>query len=445
MQRRTTALVLLLAGGLLAGGVAALASLWSSPTMPNVVLVIGCTVRRDQTSPYGGPEQTTPFLAEVAAKGVRFNDAIGASTWTREASAAILTGQHALSLGLPEPSRRPSQRVLPPEALMLAEILRDAGFHTVGQTANPNLNQAYGMAQGFEVYGDTALKGFALRNKLYGEDVVDALLEAVDQRDAEARRRPLFLQAVMIDAHTPRSVEAAEKRLFHEDGVSPLVRDYRALLRRLDDAVRRLDEGLRERGLGHDTLFVFVTDHGEGLKMPEHHRGGHGKMAYPSTSAVAWLLRGPGLPAGHTVEGLASQVDVLPTILGLLGLPLPANIAGVDHSDAVRGRASATGRQRAFTSSWFHGANISAIWSDELQCQRDHGSVGTEDFPLREGCFRRRSDPHFEQPPFDDEGLLAELAGWRAARVAEFETWDVQEAEPAETTRSQLEALGYVQ
>ncbi|MFT4621631.1 MAG: arylsulfatase A-like enzyme [Myxococcota bacterium] len=445
MRRRTAALLLL---GLLgtAGSCLWFASVWLSPRPPNIVLVLGCTVRRDQTTPYGGPASTTPFLAELAAEGTRFADTVGASTWTRESSAAVLTGRHALSLGLPEPSRRPSQRILPEEATLLAEVLRDAGFHTVGRTANPNLNAQYGMAQGFVDYGDTDLKGFALRNKLYGEDVVDALLERVDARDGAERRAPLFLQAVLIDAHTPRAPATEEQRRFAEPGLPDLVRDYRAMLRRMDEAVRQLDDGLQKRGFTEEnTLFVFVTDHGEGLQLPVHHRGGHGKMAYPSTAAIAWILRGPGIPVGREVPGLASQVDLLPTVLGLAGLSSPEPVAGQDLSRAVWGYAAETGRERAYTSSWFHGANISAIWSADRQCQRDHGSVGTDDHPLRQGCFDRVRDPDFRRPPFEDVGLLGELDSWRAARVSEWEAWEIADADPSAATRSQLEILGYTE
>ena len=60
------------------------------PDMPNVVLVIGCTVRRDQTSLYADVAGTTPFLEALAAEGVTFEDVIAAAPWTKAASSAIL-------------------------------------------------------------------------------------------------------------------------------------------------------------------------------------------------------------------------------------------------------------------------------------------------------------------------------------------------------------------
>src|SRR5688572_12750729 len=61
---------------------------------PNLVLVVGCTVRKDQTSLHGGPPATTPFLASLATEGVTLDDLVSAAPWTRAASTALLTGHH---------------------------------------------------------------------------------------------------------------------------------------------------------------------------------------------------------------------------------------------------------------------------------------------------------------------------------------------------------------
>jgi hypothetical protein len=77
---------------------------------PNVVLVIGCTVRRDQVTPYGGASVATPFLAALAAGGARFTDGHTASAWTRASAASLLTGRPFRELGMAEPGPGPNQR-----------------------------------------------------------------------------------------------------------------------------------------------------------------------------------------------------------------------------------------------------------------------------------------------------------------------------------------------
>jgi arylsulfatase A-like enzyme len=412
---------------------------------PHVVLVIGCTVRRDQITPYGGPAQTTPYLASMAEQGALFMDALATSSWTRESVAGLLTGTPSASFGLPDARPSPSERMLVPEATTLAEILSASGWLTLGVTANPNLNAIYGMAQGFDRYRDAVReRGFATRNKIEGPEVVSAAKALLDARTDPERERPFYLQVVFVDAHTPRVVGTEERTPFADPTVPLLVQDYRATLRRMDDAVKALDAVVSAHAGDRDVLFVFTTDHGEGLSMPAHHRGGHGKTMYDTTVAMPWIVRGGSVPAGSRVEGLASGEDVLPTTLALAGVAVP-DVPGRDWSAWVRGeRKGRTDRSRAFALSMFHGGNVDGIWTADRQCQRDHGSVGDPAPPLLVGCVDRKSDPWF-LAPFDDPALMAELEAWRVARLAEGARFAAQDAPLSADTQGQLEALGYLE
>ncbi|MBX2803069.1 MAG: sulfatase [Myxococcales bacterium] len=413
---------------------------------PNVVLVIGCTVRRDQMTPYGGPAQTTPFLTELANDGVRFEGALSTSSWTREASVGLLVGRHAASVGMAEPGPRHSERVLPSELTTLAERFQAAGWSTVGVTANPNLNYEFGFGQGFDAYRDTlSERAFATENKIGGTRVVRDALKLVDARTPEDAERPLFLQVVIIDPHTPRYPRPKELMAVGDPGtrVSRTVLEYRALLRRTDAAVARLQGELKERGITpQDTLWVFVADHGEGLSMPAHHGGGHGKRMYGSTVRIPWLVRGPGVPAGHRIDGLASGVDLVPTLIGLTGLPADPALPGRDFSALVQGEGGRTDRERAFAASMFLRSNIASVWTDETQCQSGYDPEVRPRDRIPRGCFDRESDPSFRLPS-EDAALLAELDAWRQQRLAEGEGADPEQLEPADDLDAQLEALGY--
>ncbi len=407
---------------------------------PNVVLVIGCTVRRDQLSPYGGPRRVTPFLAELAAGGARFDDAIAASSWTKASTVAMITGQPAISVGMVEPRRRRNERALHPDITTLAEYFVAAGYETIGATANPNLNTVFGMAQGFDGYRDT--DGRIVEGKLTGDDVVARTLELVDGR--KDRSRPLFVRAMFVDAHVPRALPEDEYEMFRGDGISRELAEYRGQLHRFDTALRTLDAGLRERGLnGGNTIWVVVADHGEGLSLPDHHRG-HGRALYSSMIRVPWLVRGPGIPSGSTVYGLASLVDLPRTVLGLAGVEGPAY--GEDWSRQVRGEEPFTTRYLAFSDTWFYEVRRSAAWSATEACQRDFGSTGEpfEGIFFEDGCFRRRTDPDFVQP-IPPTALMTELEQWRAARMHEAEAFRLTgDATVSDKLSGQLEALGYV-
>ncbi|MCB9673158.1 MAG: sulfatase [Alphaproteobacteria bacterium] len=408
------------------------------PGAPNVVLIFGCTVRRDQLPTYGGPD-TMPWLAGLAAEGSVFDDALSVSSWTRASAVGVLTGRHPLSFDLPEPGPRQSERMLPAAATTLAEVLHDAGYATLGGTANPNLNAQYGMAQGFDAYRDANNRAF--RQNRTGEQVVDDALAALDARDPDLRGRPFYLQLMLIDAHHPRRPDPATIEAWRAPGVSETVAVYRASLARLDAALARLDEGLKARGHGaSDTLFVFVADHGEGLDLPAHHGPGHGKKMYGSTVRIPWIVRGPGVGAGRRIEGLASGVDVLPTLAGLLDVQTPKGADGHDLSAWVRGdRSDVLPRERAFAYSMFHRADVGSVWTRDRQCQQffehDHDKTVT-------GCFDRQADPGFASP-IADPPLLEELLAWRLARMAEGAGTPIEKTHVSDEVAEQLEALGY--
>jgi arylsulfatase A-like enzyme len=409
-----------------------------SGELPNVVLVIGCTVRRDQVTPYGGHPATTPFLSELAEHGVRFTDAISAAPWTRPAATAILTGHPFREVGMYEPATQGSSRKLADAVTTLAEIFDGAGYFTVGATSNPNLNRVFGLAQGFERYHESTELWRTGMKKVEGEIVVDRLLPVLDQRaPADA---PVFVQLMLLDAHHPRR---ADRDSFSEFGVD-VPREmtvYRAYLNRFDRAVRRLWVGLNERGFDDsNTLFVVVSDHGEGLHIPSNQGKAHGIFLVPGVLDMVWLTRGRGVASGVTVDGLASQIDVLPTLLGLTGLEAP-DLPGRDWSDHLR-QGGRTDRTRAFTETDFNRAEKSAIFSDERACE-----VRDKDGARTVGCFDRKADPYHVTPlPQPDVGLLGELDTWREEQAAAAEAWPwTEDAFPTREERLMLEQLGYVE
>lgn len=405
--------------------------------LPNVVLVFGCTVRKDQTALYGGPD-TMPWLSELAAAGTTFDDALSVSSWTRASAVGVLTGRHPLGLGLPEPGPKQSQRVLSPEVSMLAEVLEEAGYFTYGITGNPNLNRQYGMAQGMSLYQDSNPKAFR-RGRIQGTTEVKMALEALDTRFEDDR--PFYLQMMLIDAHHPREPDPAVVARFQDQGVSPKMATYRASLVQLDQAFEQLDRGLAERGYTEqNTVFVFVADHGEGLDDPPHHGGGHGKKMYPTTVAIPWVVRGPQVAAGKRVTGLASGVDVLPTLTGLLGLDGVEEAVGQDLSAWVRGeRTDPLPRDRAFAYSMFHRADVGSVWTPTAQCQ-DHFEHDLD--RQLTGCFDRTTDPTFTNP-VDNASLHAELVAWRARQLALATGAPVTTTEVDDDMAEQLRILGY--
>ena len=112
------------------------------------------------------------------------------------------------------------------------------------------------------------------------------------------------------------------------------MRVYYAMTANLDWNVGRLQDAIREAGIEDDTIFVFTSDHGECF-------GAHGRMKknifYEEAARVPLLIKWPGtIPAGHRSDACLSNVDIMPTLLGLIGEGAPAEVEGMDLSHCVR-------------------------------------------------------------------------------------------------------------
>ena len=116
---------------------------------PNILLVSIDTLRADHVGCYGYAKPTTPHLDALAADGVRFDRALSNSPWTLPSHVTMLTGQEVGVHNV-----RFSQSTLADSAVTIAELLRDAGYETVGFGSAPYLKARYGFAQGFDVYDD---------------------------------------------------------------------------------------------------------------------------------------------------------------------------------------------------------------------------------------------------------------------------------------------------
>ncbi|HHO53574.1 MAG TPA: hypothetical protein ENK18_22555 [Deltaproteobacteria bacterium] len=415
---------------------------------PNLVLVIGCTLRKDQTSVYGGPAVTTPFLKELSEQGTHFADMVNAAPWTRAASTAILTGHHPISLGMVDPGPARSEQRLPEQVVTLAEHLQAHGWATAGLTTNPNLNAIYGFDQGFDAYRQLEHLWRQRNIKLPGTLAVPWALELLDGLEPG---RPVFLQLVLVDAHLPFKAPDPLMEAVADPSVPELVVGYRAVLRRLDDAVAQLAEALEQRGMDRDnTVFVVVNDHGEGLDWPRHHGRSHGRYLAPSAVGGVVVLRGPKVAVGHTVEGLASQIDLLPTLSSLLGIEPPEG-PGHDWSAQVRGAQQGTSRGEVYTDTWFRDVDRAAIYTDALACQLEFSEPRPDSGPgFVTGCFDRRLDPLHAEPLVGDpppgEALMQRLRQWRIERAAEGASVGGGElVEPSAALNQQLEALGYLE
>jgi choline-sulfatase len=283
---------------------------------PNIVLVLVDTLRANSTTPYDPTLDTTPELARWAAQGVVFEQALAQSSWTKISMASTFTSLWPATHAIREPTDG-----LAPEAITLAELLRDAGYATYGVQTNGWLDQSFGFHQGFDRYlfprGAGAKELTHATVWPHAKRVASEALRLVDAHD---RARPFFLYLHFMDVHEYASPPEFKTYGTGERGA------YLAAARWVDDAIARVRQKLEDEGLLERTLLVLASDHGE--TFGEHGVHGHARNVLTPVLQVPLVLRMPFPVAPLRVSAQVRNLDLAPTILDLAGIAAPPSFQG---------------------------------------------------------------------------------------------------------------------
>jgi arylsulfatase A-like enzyme len=299
----------------------------------NVVLIVVDTLRADRLGSYGFDLDVSPELDAMAEKGVRFHRAIAPSSWTRPSHGSLFTGQHPRTLGLYElPRERLAERFE-----TLAEIFQSRGHTTIGAVANPIVNTTYGFGQGFDHYVDSGKVfqwmqggGVAARESEFpsAPEIFDRVLEVL----GDAPAPPYYIQLNLMEMHFPGPRLRPEyQSLYHDVEGPPIVVHYLRALRQTSHDIGAFVKTLSSRPGFEDTLFVITSDHGEGLADHPGIEGGeaHGLLLYESQLWVPLIFFHTRDAIGNaTITRPVRLLDVMPTIVDLVGLPLPPALDG---------------------------------------------------------------------------------------------------------------------
>ena len=281
----------------------------------SLVLIVVDTLRPDWTTPYGFAGDTTPRLARWAQEGVVFEQVYAQSSWTKISMASLMTSLWPRSHGITEPDDG-----LGEGALTLAEVLADAGYRTYGVQSNGWLHQSFGFHQGFERYSFPFGAGAALPRSNVWPHVDRIVNEARRLLDAHPEGEPFFLYLHFMDVH-----EYAAPREFQTFGTDARGA-YLSAIRWVDDGLARVEELLAERGLRERTLVAFGSDHGE--TFGENGKFGHARNVLSAALRVPLVLRLPRPILPVRVSAPVRNLDLAPTLLDLLGVPVPERFEG---------------------------------------------------------------------------------------------------------------------
>ena len=297
---------------------------------PNVIFITIDTLRADHLRCYGYARIETPNIDALARAGVRFTQAHTPVPITLPAHTAIFTGSFPMATGMHDFSGNK----LPANATTLAKVLRDSGYTTAAFIGAAVLDSRFGLNQGFETYFDhfdfSRLDETNLDlTERRGDLVMDEALGWLKQ----APRQPFLLWVHLYDPHfpyTPPEPFASRYRTHLYDGEIAFA----------DAQLGRLLSFLTQQGLFDHSVIALAGDHGEGLG--EHGEKTHGFFMYNSTLHVPLIFKLPGA-APRVVAEDVSLVDVMPTLLQELKIPVPSSVQGRSLLGLILGRSGPAG------------------------------------------------------------------------------------------------------
>jgi len=345
-----------------------------SSEKPNVLVVVMDTVRADHLSLYGYGRDTSPNLKKLAADSVVYTQVMAPSDMTLTSHASLFTGLYATWHGAYcQPPEAAHGRVLNPGATTLAETLSAKGYSTLGVAANLYLRADFGLQRGFQNFqiprpvpvlgADESwyLLRISMRrlmnsvvstsqfDRLFtrGDDVNQELYKAMNTQS----RAPFFVFVNYMDAHFPYippapfdrmfpgkddklfqgDLEEAQEKVmrgktFRPEEYSHLLSQYDGGIAYTDAQIGKLIEWLKQSNLYDNTLIVITSDHGEAFG--ERNLVLHGNSVYQNLLHVALMIKYPKKAATGVVNDPVSLIDVAPTILASVGVPVDSKMQG---------------------------------------------------------------------------------------------------------------------
>ena len=276
----------------------------------NVVFVVMDATRADHLGCYGYPKNTSPNIDALAKNSAVFELAFTHTPWTMPSMASMLTSLHPLDHGV-----QGWKDHLDDKHLTLAEAFKSHGYTTWASVSHTILVPEYGYGQGFDTYDISLMdKGYPL-DIVSSDHITNFGIKAINR----SKKKPFFLFLHYFDPH--KTYLPHKKFNF---GASRIGK-YDSEIAYTDHHIGRLLNHLKKKRLWKNTIVVVTADHGEEFR--EHGNFWHGWKIYDEIVRVPLIIRQPGMKAHRVVEPVTNS-DIAPTLLALVGLPVPEAFKG---------------------------------------------------------------------------------------------------------------------
>lgn len=394
----------------------------------DLILISLDTLRADHLGLHGYARDTSPYLdGQIASRAAVFDRAVAPATATGPSHMTMFTG---LSPAVHGVTSNLSSKALPRGIETLAEVLRAHGY----VTASINENGALSHRMGFD-------RGFDHRRQFFGANVMRPkgfVTEVFDEGLAFLARHPsqrffLFLHTYQV--HSPYAPPKRFRGLFaegddpqHPDNqrVGPGRRrlypvNYDREIRHVDVELERLFEALDAGGWLDDAIVVITSDHGEAFG--EHGTFGHGSDVFEESVHVPLVMLGPGVPVATRIAEPVGLIDLMPTLLELLGIPPPRDIMGRSFAQLLvqpEGGGAATHRP-VVSENWAHTKSLSG---DGVDSRRTHVAYRHGTLKLIRSWKGEETTEalyDLEADPAETRDLLSEADGYAGSRLRAVE------------------------
>jgi arylsulfatase A-like enzyme len=406
------------------------------PAKPRNLLVVTLdTTRRDYVGFMGRTPSPTPNLDRLAQHSVVFTDAYTPVPLTLPAHTSLFTGLVPRSHGVHDNSAFK----VPQNARTLAEILKDHGYSTGAAVASFVLDPMFGLDQGFDRYDSPDVKGGGKveLSQRRADQMVDLAIRDLTRLQ---QKPPFFYWLHFFDPHFPYDAPVTGPDVAPRSESNSNKVAYENEIAFVDRNFAKLFAFLGQRELYEDLVIVVCADHGESLgDSPE---SSHGYFLFDPTVRVPLFVHHPDVAPGR-VDVQASLVDVVPTLVDLLGLQESEKAVafdGIDLAPWMRDRTREPPDRALPLESWYGWLQYG--WAPFDGCV-DHSlkMLRAQHYEL----FDRATDPHEQTNLFtpDDPRSKALARRLDALAAAKEHRLDRDALSLSGDDLARLEELGY--
>jgi len=302
---------------------------------PNIILIVIDTLRADHVSYYGYERSTTPNIDNLAETSILFENCFAVAPWTTPSVGSIFTSQYPSVLGIEWDPVKINKKFL-----TLAEILHENSYVTTGIISHLYISSRLNFNQGFSLYDEDNARG---HDYISSPSITEKAIDFLRQN----KSRKFFLFLHYFDPHYDYILH--EKYNYYPDykgklysgqqikdllelaptmnpeDIKYIISLYDSEISFTDEYIGRLLDEIKRLDLFDNSLIILTSDHGEEFLERGDNHIGHTKTLYRELIHVPLIIKLPYESTPRRIKQNVSLIDLMPTILDIVGLEIPKN------------------------------------------------------------------------------------------------------------------------